>query len=127
MRDTRRTRLIKLLDGPRFNGDRAAFLAASGLTKGRLTQLLDNSQPFGDVAAKNLCKSLGFEDGWFDIKERSNQSRDMNRRLDAIESLLMAMPEQTREKAYLDAVQVLIQFLPKSQPPANDLQVPPGQ
>ena len=127
MKDTRRIRLVKLLASPRFNGDRAAFLAASGMTKGRLTQLLDESLPFGDVAAKNLCKKLELPDGWFDIKERSNQSKDMNRRLDAIESLLMAMPESSREKAYLDVVQLLIQLLPKNQQKANDPPEPPAR
>lgn len=119
MKAIRRQRLIKLLDGPRFNGDRQLFLSASGLTKGRLTQLLDETKPFGDVAARNLCAALELGDDWFDVYEQSPQSRDMRRRLDAIETLFMALPESAREKAYLDVVQLLIPLLPKSQPASS--------
>lgn len=66
MKNTRRERFNSLLAGPRFNGDRSAFLKASGLSKGRLTQLLDPSQPFGDTAAKNLCEKLHLPNGWFE-------------------------------------------------------------
>ena len=38
----------------------------SGLTKGRLSQLLDPDQPFGDVAARNLCERLSLDPGYFD-------------------------------------------------------------
>lgn len=66
MKDLRRKRLAELLNGPRFNGDRAALYQAAGITKGRLTQLLDAKEPFGDVAANNLCESLNLPKGWFD-------------------------------------------------------------
>ena len=66
MKNLRRKRLVELLEGPRFNGDRASFLASSGLSKGRLTQLLDPKEAFGDAAARNLCDSLSLPDGWFD-------------------------------------------------------------
>jgi len=71
MKNLRRKRLVDLLNGPRFNGDRAAFLSSSGLSKGRLTQLLDPSKPFGDAAARNLCDSLGLSEGWFDAEQNS--------------------------------------------------------
>ena len=66
MKQKRRQKLHDLLNGPRFNGDRQAFLSASGLSKGRLTQLLNPNVSFGDAAAKNLCERLGLPDGWFD-------------------------------------------------------------
>lgn len=65
MKDIRRKRLVELLNGHRFNGDRALFLRASGITKGRLTQLLDEDEAFGDVAAENLCEKLGLAKNYF--------------------------------------------------------------
>ena len=38
----------------------------SGLSKGRLSQLLDESEPFGDVAARNLAERLELPPGYFD-------------------------------------------------------------
>ena len=66
MRETRRAILQSLLSGPRYGGDRAAFCAAAGITNGRLSQLLDPAQQFGDVAARNLCDKLGLPAGYFD-------------------------------------------------------------
>lgn len=65
MKELRRERLKALLNGPRFNGDRAAFCAAADITNGRLTQLLDQDQPFGDTAYQNLRDKLGLPDGFF--------------------------------------------------------------
>jgi hypothetical protein len=41
-------------------------LKKSGLTKGRLSQLLDPNEPFGDVAARNLAERLELPPGYFD-------------------------------------------------------------
>jgi len=65
MKELRRERLKALLNGPRFNGDRAAFCTAADITNGRLTQLLDPDQPFGDTADQNLRDKLGLPDGFF--------------------------------------------------------------
>ena len=66
MRETRRAILQSLLSSPRYGGDRAAFCADAGITNGRLSQLLDPAQQFGDVAARNLCDKLGLPSGYFD-------------------------------------------------------------
>lgn len=65
MKELRRERLKALLNGPRFNGDRAAFCTAADITNGRLTQLLDPDQPFGDVAERNLREDLNLPDDFF--------------------------------------------------------------
>lgn len=70
MHSLRRYKLRHLLD-TRFKGDRGTFLKASGLSKGRLTQLLDPDQPFGDVAARNLEQRLQLEPGFFDSMNAS--------------------------------------------------------
>ena len=65
MHALRRQKLLLLIQD-RFNGDRGAFLKASELTKGRLSQLLKPDQPFGDVAARNLEERLQLPPGFFD-------------------------------------------------------------
>lgn len=68
MHSLRRYKLAHLIR-TRFSGSRGAFLSESGLTKGRLSQLLDPSQPFGDVAARNLEERLHLEPGYFDAMD----------------------------------------------------------
>lgn len=68
MHALRRQKLALLLER-RFKGDRGAFLTASGLSKGRLSQLLDSEQPFGDNAARNLEQRLQLEPGYFDFMD----------------------------------------------------------
>jgi hypothetical protein len=68
MHNLRRQKLKQLLD-TRFGGDRGRFLSESGLTKGRLSQLLDPDQPFGDVAARNLEDRLQLDPGYFDAMD----------------------------------------------------------
>lgn len=65
MHALRRQKLQDLIDH-RFRGDRGAFLEQSGLSKGRLSQLLDPALPFGDTAARNLETRLRLEPGYFD-------------------------------------------------------------
>jgi hypothetical protein len=68
MHTLRRQKLQHLLD-TRYKGNRARFLEESGLSKGRLSQLLDPAQPFGDVAARNLEERLRLEPGFFDAMD----------------------------------------------------------
>lgn len=68
MHSLRRHKLRALLEH-QLKGDRGAFLKKSGLTKGRLTQLLDPSEPFGDVAARNLEVRLSLDPGYFDAMD----------------------------------------------------------
>lgn len=44
-------------------------MKSTGLSKGRLTQLLDPDEPFGDVAARNLEERLQLEPGYFDAMD----------------------------------------------------------
>lgn len=41
-------------------------MSDAGITKGRLSQLLDPKMPFGDNAARNLEERLRLEPGYFD-------------------------------------------------------------
>lgn len=68
MHALRRRKLEELLSR-RFKGDRGALLKESGLTKGRLSQLLKPGEPFGDVAARNLEERLHLDPGYFDAMD----------------------------------------------------------
>jgi hypothetical protein len=67
---TLRRRKLELLLSERFKGDRGAFLKESGITKGRLSQLLNPAEPFGDNAARNLEDRLRLEPGYFDSMDK---------------------------------------------------------
>jgi len=69
MKETRRENLRKLLASPRFNGDRAKFCLDAHITKGRLAQLLDDAQPFGDGAERNLIEKLNLDAGFFSRRD----------------------------------------------------------
>lgn len=58
----RKRRLQALIAGKPFNGSQQAFATATGLSEGRITQLLDPGDAFGERAAKNLAGRLGLED-----------------------------------------------------------------
>lgn len=68
MHALRKRRLRDLIDR-QFKGDRGKFLSASGITKGRLSQLLAEDEPFGDVAARNMEERLRLEPGYFDTMD----------------------------------------------------------
>jgi hypothetical protein len=70
MHALRRSKLRHLLEVD-FRGDRGAFLNKSKLSKGRLSQLLDPNEPFGDTAARNLETRLQLEPGYFDAMNAS--------------------------------------------------------
>lgn len=55
----------------RLQGDRAALIARTGLTKGRVTQLLDDNEPFGERAASSLARKLGLPPDFFERDEES--------------------------------------------------------
>lgn len=65
VKEFRRARFQELLD-TRFKGDRKALMRATGLTKGRVSQLLDPTEPFGDNAAHRLVQKLALPPGYFD-------------------------------------------------------------
>lgn len=65
MHALRKHKLAHLI-ATKYGDDRGLFLKASGISKGRLSQLLDPDEPFGEVAARNLEERLQLEPGYFD-------------------------------------------------------------
>jgi SOS-response transcriptional repressor LexA len=62
----RKKRLQQLIEGAPYKGSNAAFLEATGLTKGRLSQLLSEEEPFGERAAGNLVRKLQLQERYFE-------------------------------------------------------------
>lgn len=59
---TRRTEFERYFEKT-FGCDRQKFMDATGISKGRVTQYLDETEPFGEKAALNLERRLGLEPG----------------------------------------------------------------
>lgn len=57
----RRNRFIRYFNGPPLHGDRQRLIARSRLTEGRISQLFDPKEAFGERAAGNLAERLGLE------------------------------------------------------------------
>lgn len=64
-----RRQKLRALIADKFGDNRGEFLKASGLTKGRLSQLLKPGEPFGDTAARNLEERLSLDPGYFDAMD----------------------------------------------------------
>ena len=62
----RKQRLRALIDSPRFHGSQADLSRAAGLSEGRISQLLDAQQSFGERSAKNLAVALGLPERYFE-------------------------------------------------------------
>lgn len=65
MRDLRKSRLALLIN-ERYKGVRGDLIKESGLSAGRITQLLDAKEPFGERAARELERKLDLPERWFD-------------------------------------------------------------
>jgi len=55
----RRRRFIAAFNAKPFNGDRAKFMAKTKYTKGRVTQLFDEKEAFGQLAAARVAERMG--------------------------------------------------------------------
>lgn len=62
----RKARLQALIDAKPWGGNQAKFAFAAGVTKARITQLLDPSDSFGERAAKNIADRLNLSDRYFE-------------------------------------------------------------
>lgn len=51
--------------GPPLNGDREALILKTGYTKGRISQLFNEDEQFGERAARSLAKRLMLADEFF--------------------------------------------------------------
>lgn len=66
MQNPRRARFIAYFQGGPLKGSREKLMQRTGLTKGRVSQLFDEGQPFGELAARNLAEKLGLAPDHFE-------------------------------------------------------------
>lgn len=64
----RKRRLQRLIDSS-YDGNQKKLASATGLSEGRITQLLSQNESFGERAARNLATKLGLEDRYFETDE----------------------------------------------------------
>jgi hypothetical protein len=64
--DADRRRRFKDYFEQQLKGDRARLLSKTGFTAGRVSQLFDEAQPFGERAARSLADRLGLPPDYFD-------------------------------------------------------------
>lgn len=69
MRDNERRRRFVEFFNTKLKGDRRLLMEKTGLTKGRVTQLLDPSEPFGEKAAASLAEKLGLPSDFFSLEQ----------------------------------------------------------
>jgi hypothetical protein len=83
-----------------LKGDRLVLRQRTGLTNGRITQLLDPNEPFGERAAMSLAKKLRLREDFF-LRPGVADDHPPDRRDQADEALLakwhLLIPEQQEE------------------------------
>lgn len=73
----RKRRLRALIDSPSYQGSQAAFSTAVGLTEGRVSQLLDPNQSFGERSARNIASELRLGDRYFEEGFATGSASDL--------------------------------------------------
>lgn len=67
MRDSaRRSRFVAWFNERPCRGDREKLISLTGYSKGRISQLFDEAQPFGERAAANLAEKVGLPAEYFE-------------------------------------------------------------
>jgi hypothetical protein len=66
MTNARRSRFVAYFAGKPFWGDRGKLIAKTGYSKGRIAQLFDEDQAFGERAARSLAERLGLDPDYFE-------------------------------------------------------------
>lgn len=74
--DKNRKQRLKALIDSRFEGNQQRFADCVVMSKGRISQLLDDNEPFGERAAKNILTKLNdaginLPDGYFEAQAPS--------------------------------------------------------
>jgi len=59
---SRRKAFLTWFLGPAMKGDRESLIRTTCYTKGRISQLFNESEPFGERAARELSRRLGLDD-----------------------------------------------------------------
>lgn len=109
----RKARLRELLKQDRFEGTRAIFCTQAGVSKSRLSQLLDDDDPFGERVARKIAANLRLGDKWFELPAGTERQISVVEKRDDRYSAMLDLPADLQ-----DAVLKIIQGLHRI-PPAN--------
>lgn len=102
----RKNRLQAVIDGKPFMGNQSAFAAKVGLSKGRISQLLDPKESFGERSGMKLAEALGLEIRYFEHPAASDVQQETSRpeadlglgkALEVIAKALTIVDEPTRD------------------------------
>jgi hypothetical protein len=107
-RDERRRARFKTLFLTKYEGKSSKFLEASGLTKGRLSQMLKKGFPFGERAASAMAERLELRPDYFEtdvIPALSPWAAELGALMDA------RVPENERETAYFQCAAAIEKYL----------------
>lgn len=112
MANARRRRFIAYFE-KKYKGRRADFRRDTKLTNGRISQLFDERQPFGETAARNLARKLHLDDDFFEKDDPATTDVDALDLLARIKRLSSVEREQLR---------LMIQVVkgPDAAPPERD-------
>lgn len=66
MANRRLERFIAYFNGPPLRGDRAKLMQKTGLSKGRVSQILSPDATFGEVSASRVAVALGLSPDYFE-------------------------------------------------------------
>jgi phage repressor protein C with HTH and peptisase S24 domain len=84
MTQHRKRRLRALIDGPQFKGSQLALARAVGLTEGRVSQLLDPEDSFGERSAKRIANELRLDERYFEAGYIADEETLKVPRLDVV-------------------------------------------
>lgn len=94
----RRRAALRQYLAERLRGDRATLIRRSGLTKGRIAQLLGDEGPFGERAARDLAVRLGLPANYFDRAADGPEAPPLDRAdAELLRKWRMLIPEQRDE------------------------------
>lgn len=104
----RKDRLRALIEGKPYAGNQAEFGRKAGLTKARITQLLNPDEPFGERAAESLCAKLELSPRWFEHGLATGEGEMVPTGGRVEPSNIVALPPSRRIVDTLDELQAVV-------------------
>jgi hypothetical protein len=71
----RKARLLALIEGAPYRGNQQVFAMRAGLSKGRISQMLDPDESFGERSARALAGKLKLSERYFEDGFAASDSR----------------------------------------------------
>lgn len=93
----RKRRLQALIDGKPYLGNQSAFALKAGLTKGRVSQLLDPAQSFGERAGMKLAAALGLRNERYFDSDQEPTTTDYPAEADQLAEALEVLTKALRK------------------------------